>query len=252
MKIFSVVFVSILAVSAPSHAQDLRAKLNAIKTAACETNAKYEHHGLKLGMSENEVEKLGAEPVKVNFPSSGSSSVLVEDKTYIMWSTPAAPDQPLYRIDYERGAKSPFTLEEAQAFVQERINAFGEPKIKGEGKSFLDAGYPTLNYSADQAVMNEKFQPVSACMRQGRQISPYEQMALKNFTPRTFMSGLEALQAHCPDQLDAYFDYMTYSLQPVVNVTTGQAKFRVDMLCPADRKIDAILNAPDTNGRANR
>ena len=243
MKLLSFIIASILALSVPAYAQDLNAQLNGIIVKVCESDGTYEHHRIKLGMSENELAKLGSEPVKVNFPSSGSSSVKVEEKTLIMWSTPETPDQPRYRIDYDRGTKTPFTLEQAQEFVQERVSVFGEPTIKGEGKSYLDVGFPTLFYGADQKTKREMFQPIRMCLRKNREISPYEQSSLENFTPRNFKSGLEGLKNHCPEQVDAYFDYMAYSLQPEVYVTTGKVKFVVQMKCPAYQKISAILTS---------
>jgi len=255
MKLLSFIFASILALSIPAHAQDLNTQLSDVKTKTCESDKAYEHHGIKLGMSESELAQLGSEPVKVNFPSSGSSSVLVEEKTLIMWSTPETPDQPRYRIDYVRGAQTSFTLEQAREFVQERISVFGEPTIKGEGKSYLDAGFPTLFYGADKSIQRERFQAIRMCLRQHREISIYEQQSLESFTPRNFKTGLEGLRNHCPEQLGAYFDYVAYSLQPEVYVTTGKAKFVVQMKCPAHQKINEILASPSTEltpGRGRR
>lgn len=230
-----------LALSLPAQATDLDERLKSVLAKACASGGPYAHHGISLGMSQAALAELGSAPVKANFPSSGSSSVRVDDKTLIMWSTPEAPDQPRYRIDYARGATPSFSQDEARAFVDEQVRSFGEPKIRGEGKSFMDAGYPTLFYGPDDALKRQMYAPVSACLRPQRQISSHDKAALANFTPRNFRRAVAGLQAACPDQVDAYFDYMAYSLQPEVHVTTGKRKFRIDMRCPAESKIGAIL-----------
>ena len=217
-------------------------RLNNVVKEAC-AMGDYKYEGLYLGMTEAEIAKLGGSEIKRNYPSGGSSSIELAEKTIIFWSTPEDESDPVYRISYSKGTTAtPYTLDQGETFIQEIESAFGEPKIKSNGAGFHDKDFPRYHYAPDNDVMNEKFKPVEECLRTNKNRGTiHTQSSLKSINDRKLLQEIGTLYEVCPDQVDTYYDYMTYALQPVIDAHGSKAKFVVEMHCPAYQKIRRAL-----------
>lgn len=244
MKSLSFLTLLMTVIALPACAQQTTEnRLNNVLTEACATGD-YKYEGIYLGMTEAELAKLGGTEIKRNYPSGGSSSTELAEKTLIFWSTPENESEPVYRISYSKGATAtPYTLDQGEVFIQEIENAFGEPKIKSNGKGYHDEGFPRYHYGPDNDVMEEKFKPVGECLGTNRG-TIHTQSSLKSINEKKLLQEIGKLSEVCPQQVDAYFDYMTYALQPVIDAHGSKAKLVVEMNCPAYQKISwALKNA---------
>ncbi|MEL7111192.1 MAG: hypothetical protein AAGL99_18195 [Pseudomonadota bacterium] len=245
MKILNLAISSVCAACLQPVALADEQILDALLQEACYQPAeRFSHNGLTLGMSQDEIVQFRDGTLRAGFPNRDSSALDLGDKTFIFWTAPDNASDPLYRIDFEKGADRLMKPVEGTVFTNAYTTKFGEPDRVTEDSW----GFSRLYYGPVKDVRDEKFKSIRDCALSVPELRSQTQH-LYRVTGRKFNELREKLATRCPGEIDAYNRYIEYALQPVVEVYVTRAKHRIEMKCPVARTISEIKNPPEDRRR---